>query len=176
MADQVKGRDLSRFSKGVRTGIKLHRHIDHFTDTHSLNVDARRNIRPQMGKYAGVVLDVFQDHFLAKHWTRYHSMPLHKYVEEVYSLLTTRSAEMPERTQFLFGYMKEQDWLGNYATVQGIDRALQGLARRAVNGAQMTHAKEVLVDNYEMLETNFSTFFPAVQTECARFLRKARQV
>lgn len=172
MGDQVKGRDLSRFSPGVRTGLQLHRRIDHFTDTHSLTREARKLLQPSMRKYAGVVLDVFYDHFLATSWTKHHHLPLEEFVQDAYDLIERRSEELPERTRFLFGYMKEQDWLGNYVEIDGIERALQGLSRRAVNGAQMAHSKAELLNNYDVLSNNFDVFFPLIKEECKHFLNK----
>ena len=74
MADQIKGRDLSSYGHNVRNGIILHRMIDHFTDTHVVSGEARAILRPSMGKYAGVVLDVFYDHFLATKWNDHHDV------------------------------------------------------------------------------------------------------
>jgi len=171
MADQVKGRDLSRFEETVRNGIVLHRMIDHFTDTNAVSGKARTILRGSMGKYAGVVLDVFYDHFLATKWKDHHHTELSEYIGHVYHLLSGRTEEMPEHTQILFNYMKKNDWLGGYANIEGIERTLVGLSSRVKQGGQMAHSKVELVNNYDELSDNFDEFFPLLKEECRDFLK-----
>lgn len=170
MADQVKGRDLSRFEETVRHGIVLHRMIDHFTDTNAVSGKARAILRGSMGKYAGIVLDVFYDHFLATKWKDHHQTEYSEYVGNIYHLLSGRTEEMPEHTQVLFKYMKKNDWLGGYANIEGIERTLVGLSSRVKQGGQMAYSKVVLVNNYDELSDNFDEFFPLLKEECRAFL------
>ena len=86
MADFVKGNPEARlrtilppevvasgiFPELIR-GIQLHRHIDHFTDTHPIVERTKARLRPEFRKYAGVISDMFYDHFLAAEWTAYSS-------------------------------------------------------------------------------------------------------
>ena len=166
MGDQVKGRDLSRFSNGIKKGILLHRRIDHFTDTHEVTAKTRKALHPSMGKYAGVVLDVFYDHFLAINWLAHHSDALEEFVLRTYDLIDQRSEELPEKTKYLFRFMKRQDWLNSYVQVDGIERALIGLSRRAKNGERMANSRAVLIDNYDDISKSFDQFFPLLKQEC----------
>ena len=170
MADQIKGRDLSNYSESVRIGIQLHRGIDHFTDTSEINKLCRDLIRPTMGKYAGVVLDVFYDHFLAKNWNSHHSIELNEFVSSTYDFIESRKHEMPPRTQDLFQYMQKQNWLSNYAHIEGIERALIGLSRRAKHGEQMANSKAELINNYDEINDKFDEFFPLIKDFCRDFL------
>ena len=68
MADAVKGRDLSGWSAGLQTGIRMHRRIDSYTDNHPLTLLGRERLRAHCGKYAGVALDLFYDHAIASRW------------------------------------------------------------------------------------------------------------
>lgn len=171
MADQIKGRDLSSYGHNVRNGIILHRMIDHFTDTHGVSGEARAILRPSMGKYAGVVLDVFYDHFLATKWNDHHDVEYAVFVEKAYLSLSDRTDEMPEHTSLLFHYMKKNDWLGGYAHVDGIERALTGLASRVQQGEQMARSKAELLKYYDELSNNFDKFFPLLKDECHLFLK-----
>jgi len=170
MADNIKGRDLSRFSDGVRRGIQLHRNIDHFTDTHAISGEGRKILRGSMGKYSGVVLDVFYDHFLAVSWNTHHKVPLELFIQNSYAFIEGRKDEMPEKTIYLFQHMKQHDWLGSYAAIDGIARALTGLSRRVSHGEQMAYSRDVLIDNYDELSNNFDMFFPHLVENCHSFL------
>jgi acyl carrier protein phosphodiesterase len=54
----------------VQKGIILHRAIDTFTDAHPF-LDKAKKLHSRYHHYAGVIVDVFYDHFLAKNWVTY---------------------------------------------------------------------------------------------------------
>jgi len=162
MADAVKGRDLSRFDPPVEHGIRLHRAIDSFTDTHPLQHLGRERAHAHAGRYASVVMDLYYDHLLAVNWRDLHPDPLPDFARRMYALLTQHQHLMPERTQRMLPYMVEGDWLTSYATIGGIGRALAGLARRVPEGAPMVGAEKVLHDHLTEYTVEFMEFLPAI--------------
>src|SRR5450432_1821563 len=71
IGDFVKGKNLTeRFDTDVAKGIALHREIDWFTDTHIVVKQSKDRLRPKYRHYAGVIVDIFYDHFLAKNWDK----------------------------------------------------------------------------------------------------------
>jgi acyl carrier protein phosphodiesterase len=164
MADAVKGRDLGRFTPGLEQGIRLHRAIDVFTDEHPLTRSGRERLREHAGKYAGVALDVFYDHILAISWAELHPEPLPLFVERMYTVLQQHAAWMPERTRGMLPYMVQGDWLGSYARVEGIGRALAGLSRRVPAGSALFGAEAVLERHLD-----------AYRAEGLAFLREVEQ-
>src|SRR5262245_27221828 len=71
LGDCVKGSDLTKFSEAVGAGIRLHRRIDAFSDTHPVVGASKRRIGEANRRYAGPLVDLFYDHFLAASWHRY---------------------------------------------------------------------------------------------------------
>ena len=65
ISDFVKGRRQYDYPAGIQKGIRLHRAIDQFTDTHPVNQEAKLLFRPAYRLYAGAMVDVVYDHFLA---------------------------------------------------------------------------------------------------------------
>ena len=63
LGDFVKGRIDGRFSDPVCTGIRLHRAIDNYTDKHPLFRASRARISARRRRFAGIMVDVFYDHF-----------------------------------------------------------------------------------------------------------------
>jgi acyl carrier protein phosphodiesterase len=53
-----------------------------------------------------------------------------------------------------------QDWLGNYATEDGIHRSLTGLSRRASFPSNMEESLPALAEQGEAIANDFKTFFP----------------
>ena len=163
MGDGVKGRDLQRFTPGIREGIRLHRRIDSFTDRHPLALQGRERLRPHAGRWSGVVLDIFFDHVLAVEWADLHDEPLDAFVERMYGLLPLYQQHMPPRIRHMLPDMIAGDWLRSYATLEGIGRALDGLSRRVTAGAPMRGAERVVERHYEAYKSEFLEFLPDLQ-------------
>jgi acyl carrier protein phosphodiesterase len=163
IADHIKGSQLLAQPVGVQEGIKLHRSIDHFTDHHPVTEQGKERLRNTVGKYAPVALDVIYDHYLASTWSRYSHETLSDFLIRTYVLLDGRMNEMPPRTQYMYQYMRRDDWLGNYQYPEGVHRALTGLSRRTKFESHLDKAVEVMNDNYEYFSDGFSEFFPLLQ-------------
>jgi acyl carrier protein phosphodiesterase len=65
ISDFVKGKQKFTYPAAIRQGIVLHRAIDTFTDTHAITRQAKVFFREPYGLYAGPLVDVAYDHFLA---------------------------------------------------------------------------------------------------------------
>ena len=69
--DFVRGVDLQTLDPRVRRGIDQHRAIDRFVDGHEVHRRSRARFGEAWRRFAGVALDVFYDHFLARDWAQY---------------------------------------------------------------------------------------------------------
>ncbi|WP_292900675.1 acyl carrier protein phosphodiesterase [Nonlabens sp.] len=159
IADAVKGKDFSRFPIRVAQGIILHRHIDTFTDTHPVVRKSKDLIRGTYGHWSGVIVDMYYDHFLAANWLDFHEMPLSDYVQGFYKDLQEQHDILPERVQRFLPYMIEQNWLYNYATVEGISRIFEQMNHRTKGKSNMNFAPIELLKYYQELEKHFRIFF-----------------
>ena len=81
------------------------------------------------------------------------------YTENIYQLLSDNFDALPKRTQYLLPFMKEQNWLFNYRTIEGISKILWGMNKRTKGISQMDLAKEDLIKNYDDFEEDFTLFF-----------------
>lgn len=175
IADSVPGRQLENYPPAVQTGIRLHRAIDTFTDQHLVVRRSTQRLRAAgHGKYAGVISDMFLDHFLARNFREFSTESLPGFTRRVYALLTARETEMPPRVQHFFPHMAQHNWLLTYAETEGIGRALSGLSRRASAGSGMETAATELVANYAEYEADFRAFFPELQKHVAEQLGEVK--
>ncbi|MGD8477947.1 MAG: ACP phosphodiesterase [Burkholderiales bacterium] len=154
---------VSRYGPQITNAIALHRRIDSYTDTHPVVVASRNRVSRQRRRFAGVMIDVFYDHFLARYWQEFHDEPLEDFTSGFYEILLRRHAELPERLQHMAPSMAQLDWLGSYAQVQSIDTALNRMSQRLRrrDNALLDSAEE-LVENYIELENDFRRFMPEV--------------
>lgn len=161
IGDFVKGRNLyARYEPAVAAGIELHRAIDVFTDQHPAVKSSKQRLQPVYRHYAGVLVDIFYDHFLARQWSLLHPQLLPDFAEHVYRLMEKYHHTLPEKVKYMLTFMTRDDWLTNYARLEGIDRALKGMARRTRHISHMEMAVTDLQDHYLAFKEEFNTFIP----------------
>lgn len=159
IADAVKGKNFDAYSPGVIQGIKMHREIDAYTDSHQITKQSAARLMPRYRKYAGVLVDVFYDHFLAANWAQYHDESLADFAENVYQIMQNQLLDLPPKTQHMLPYMIQHNWLVNYSKIEGIQRTLTGMASRTSFVSNMQFATEELAFYYQDFDQEFKLFF-----------------
>ena len=159
MADGIRGKHFESYPIDVQKGIVLHRAIDTFTDAHPIFRQSTKKLHEKYHHYAGVIVDVFYDHFLAKNWTTYSNEKLDLFVERFYQSLHNNPAILSERTKGMMPYMIEHNWLVSYQTVEGINRILTQMDHRTQNESKMRFATNELSEFYPEFEEEFTNFF-----------------
>ena len=171
IADAIRGTQIKSFPDEIIQGIKLHRFIDSYTDTHPVVEKSKERLRPIYRKYSSVIVDIYYDHFLAANWERYSPIPLNQYVGNIYSLLQKDYDIFPLGMKAMFLRMTEQNWLLNYKEKAGIEVAFQGLARRATFPSKMEYAGEELITHYAAFEEEFQIYFPILMEGVKKFIQ-----
>ncbi|HQC80921.1 MAG TPA: acyl carrier protein phosphodiesterase [Accumulibacter sp.] len=172
LGDFVKGPLVSPptgCNETVLSGIRLHRRIDSFADTHPAFLRSRRRVSVERRRYSGIMIDMFYDHFLAKHWHRYSPTPLEVFSADVYALLARHC--LPERLAAILPAMRRENWLTAYRDPLAVVRALDQMARFRLRGEDgLTGAGGELLANAPAFEQDFLAFFPeaVVFAECFR--------
>ena len=170
IADGIKGKRYLNYPAGISKGIILHRNIDTFTDAHPIVHQSTARLHKNYSHYSGVIVDILYDHFLAKNWGTYCSQPLDEYVEDFYELLRENFTSLPARIQRMMPYMIADNWLFNYATVEGIGRILAQMNIRTKGVVQMDQAVTELVEYYDEFEAEFTSFFEELRDFCKQKL------
>lgn len=159
IADGIHGQPPEDLPGEVKKGIVLHRFIDTYTDAHPIFRQSTKRLHPYYHHYSGVIIDIFYDHFLAKNWNEYHCESLQDYTNGFYTLLQENGTILPEKTKGMVPYMIKQDWLGSYASIEGIGSILKQMDRRTANKSGMGNAVNQLTEFYEDFEEEFRVFF-----------------
>ena len=160
IADAVRGKQLLQFPERVQEGILLHRQIDAFTDRHAVVAQTKNRLRPEYGKYAPVIADMFYDHFLAVNFREISGQDLQTFTQQTYMVLQANFNLMPDRVQQFLPHMMQHNWLLSYSRLQGINQALTGLSRRTSFYSSMETAAQELERNYPLYAADFNQFFP----------------
>ncbi len=162
IGDYVKGFELGRFNERVRKGIMLHRHIDSFTDTNIIVKRSKTRILEKYHKYAGIIIDIFYDHFLVSNWPDYSPVPLDEYVSKVHKTLTTYVDMLPEGVKLFLPSFIQNNWIQKYSTIEGIEDVLHKMSARTTLPEETAYAIKVLREEYQKFDAEFSSFFPTI--------------
>ncbi len=160
IGDFVKGKQIDKFAEKIQHGIRLHREIDFFTDTHKIHLKSQYKLKATYRHYSGVIVDMFYDHFLAADWSKYSTKDLLTFTYEVYNTLKNHHHILPARVKEMLTYMVSSNWLYHYSKVEGIHRALSGMSHRTKFKSGMENASEDLKKNYSEFQLEFKQFFP----------------
>jgi acyl carrier protein phosphodiesterase len=163
IADAVKGSAYNNFPKEIQQGILLHRKIDSFTDSHPIVELSKQRLRERYRKYAPVIVDIYYDHYLAINWKDYSEIELAVFVENIYSIIKSNHSTLPTKSAKFTNYMLEHNILVGYSKLEGIEKVLYGMSRRAKFQSNMEHAINDLKQHFNLFENEFKVFFPELQ-------------
>jgi acyl carrier protein phosphodiesterase len=168
MADGIRGNDYLQFQEDIKKGIILHRHIDTFTDSHPIYRQSKHRLHNKYGHYAGVIMDIVYDHFLAKNWKNYLDENLEDYAARFYQSLKDNYEVLTPKTQNLLPFMTERNWLVSYATIAGLEMILFQMDYRTKHRANMQEAIVELEEFYPEFENEFTLFFEELRDFCRK--------
>lgn len=157
--DFVKGPLAGRWPAAIEAGIALHRRIDAFTDSHPLQAQARARFPAERRRVAGIFLDLFFDHCLARDWQRYSEQSLDRFTNRVYQVLAAE-VQLPGNLQHMAPRMAAQDWLGSYRDFEVLGHVIAGMSRRLSRPGLLDGGLDDLRRLYEPLSDDFSAFYP----------------
>ncbi|MBW4622122.1 MAG: DUF479 domain-containing protein [Cyanosarcina radialis HA8281-LM2] len=160
LGDFVKGSVKHLYTEEIRRGIDLHRKIDIYTDSHDVVRSSKSFIHPDRRKFAGIIIDIFYDHFLAKNWREYSKVSLPEFTNYVYQVLEANRNTLPDSLQRILPHLIVEDWLTSYREFSGIDRTLKRMSARIKRANNLGDAIEDLQTNYQQFESDFRAFFP----------------
>ena len=161
LADFVRGRAIEDYPGPIRQGIRLHVQIDCFTDNHPVVAAARKRFEPPFRRYAGILIDLAFDHFLAVEWDKYSpGAALDEFAQDAYRLLETAPSNRPERMARVVAAMRRENWLLSYRDLEGIERALCRLSFRLSRANPLAQAGRPIRENYDALRSDFARFHP----------------
>jgi acyl carrier protein phosphodiesterase len=164
IADHVKGSDILKYSENIRKGISMHRAIDTFTDQHPVVKQSIARLRADFRKYAGVIVDMYYDHYLSAQWNEYSHTDLDSFTKTRYDILNTFQSVLPARSARLLFYMEKQNWLLSYGSFDGLQQAFNGMSRRTTFESRMELAVVNLKAGYPEFRHEFRQFFPELQS------------
>lgn len=159
IGDFVKGNRYLNYPEQVAYGIRLHRRIDSFTDQHDAVRDCIHLLRPGYGKYAGIVADVFFDHFLAHNWNDYSVYTLRSFAKNAHAIFLSNFGLLPMRVKQFLPFLIHHRRLESYAKRENLLPVLDIMSKRTSLPSNSEWAIQMLIQEYDQFEGLFRSFF-----------------
>jgi acyl carrier protein phosphodiesterase len=159
IADHLRGNNFNDYSPGIVEGIKLHRRIDEFTDSHPLFKESKRIFYEGFEKHSGILVDIYFDHLLARDFASYSEDTLKEHCDKVYEVYRSNLNLLPLDSQRFLSYVLQNNIYMAYAEEKGIEKVLFHLSQRIKHGVQLNDSLPVFQANREKLKNNFTEFF-----------------
>lgn len=160
IGDYVKGAHFKKYSESIRKGILLHRGIDLFTDRNKTVKKSKSLLKKKYGKYSGIIIDIFYDHFLAKNWHKFSSQSLKDYTQNLHKILNKYFEILPVEVKKFIPSFINKDWIKTYKSIEGVEKVLIRMSSVTTLPDETDYAINVLRYNYNEIEDDFLNFFP----------------
>jgi acyl carrier protein phosphodiesterase len=164
LGDFVRGpAQAARLPAPVIVGVRLHRAIDVYTDAHPEVLAAKALLPPPYRRYAGILLDMWFDHCLARDFGHWSGQPLPAYSDALRALLWQHDALLPPSLRRFRAYMESHGLPAGYADDAVLGEALVGIGQRLSRANPLDSALPVLLQREAELQRRFESFFPQLQ-------------
>jgi acyl carrier protein phosphodiesterase len=171
LADVLRREPRGVMGPSFEAGRCCHTAIDRFTDTHPIVHRSKMRIIPSHRRYAGILVDMFYDHFLAKNWEQFHESTLRDFTRQFQTEATGRRHQLPEDGADLIEYLVREDRLYSYRKLDGIEAALQRMSLRLTmrwkKSVRLQDAVPPVRLDGEEMEKDFLEFFPQLMAYVA---------
>ena len=160
LGDYVKGRLKGEYPHAVERGIRLHRAIDAFTDSHPIVKRSHLRFDRAFYRYGGIMTDIIYDYFLARSWQRYHHTALHQFSRQTLATLLAYRHTLPGRANRTAVRMYEMNALAGYGSEAYIERSFIYLSNRLTRRNPLDLGFLQFLEHRHALKGDFADFYP----------------
>lgn len=171
IADHIKMAQANGMPEEIIAGIKIHRRIDTYTDSHPLFIKNKRHFYNGFERYSGVLLDIYFDYLLAKNFHLFSDVNLSEYTQNIYSVLQRNHQHLPVSSQRFLQYVLQNNTFFEYSKIEGIELVLKHLSYRINHGVWLNESVPLFLEQEEKIESDFVEFMNDVISEIKKELQ-----
>lgn len=168
IADWVRGTIATleqRFPLGIVYGIKIHRFVDSFTDSHPIAHQSTQRFKHDFGRYAGIITDVAYDYFLAKNFKEFCSTPLQEFANNFYQTCLDNYDLLPQNVKEIVPHLILSNRLASYQSLEGLSSALKTMEYQTSLPKKTPLAIQIIKDNLSAFENEFWEFWSIIKLQ-----------
>jgi acyl carrier protein phosphodiesterase len=162
--DFVKGSRFSHYNEVIQNGILLHRQIDFYLDQHLAVKQLLHTLYGDLPKVAGIAVDLYFDHLLAKNWRNYHSAEYVTFLADFYSHNADFEHQLTEEFKQFITAFRDRKWLNHYPTHFGLAKSCEGVSRRISFANKLADAPDVYYKHEQAIEQVFQGYMTDAET------------
>ncbi len=161
--DYYKGPVGNNIPDDVARGVRLHRAIDAFTDSHHHVAELRRAFPEGLRRYAGILIDLGFDHYLTRHWQRFSNDTLPEFNATVLQTLQGRSDTLSVNSRRMLDRLAEYDILNRYHDWRSVTGSAERIGERFRRGNPLVAIESQVDPLRRPIEQTFLAFYPELQ-------------
>ena len=162
LGDFIKGPLVAEQHAPFYTGLLLHRRIDAYLDGLEEFRKMLSSFAPPHRRFAGILLDILFDHYLASEWPDDAKLPLEEFCESFYRELNNHYQELPESAQRFANRAQATRWLQSYRNFDNLHPMLQRVSQRFTREVALHDAIPHLEQHYDFYQAGYRLIFPQV--------------
>lgn len=166
IGDWIKGSLPGVLPEDIAKGVALHRAIDNFAESQPAFRRSRSRISMGRRRYAGVLVDVFYDHLLARNWAAIHHGALDEYCTTVYRSIADRLNDLPISSHSGLILMAKENWLSSYAQIEGIADVLTRMSLRARQPNPLANGEQEFLADVDGFTSDFYEWLDDTRCFC----------
>ena len=156
--DFVKGRNFNHFSSKIREGIVLHRKIDTYIDQHKDVLELKLILYQDLPKVAGIAVDLFFDHLLARNWEKHHTEQYELFLNDFYQHNSDFETDLSTEFRHFIALFRDMKWLNHYPTSFGLEKSCEGVSKRISFPNKLAESPEVFYKQEKVIEEVFQNY------------------
>lgn len=154
-------------------GVRMHREIDRYTDSHPVVAKARRLISQERRLLSGIIIDIAFDYYLTRHWEKFSDEPIETTISRGYATMSmVASTGLSQTTQRIVSHMRALDWLTVYGTLEGQALTFQRVSRMSDAVSGLVGAEEEVVKQDADFDKLFLEFYPDLQQNTVQWVEQ----
>jgi len=167
LADPLKGRLWEDASIDMINGMKTHKIIDSYTDSHEIVSCSKRRLR-EKGLLKPVIIDLTYDYFLTKNWDEFCKTSINEFSKDFYFQANQRTTDLPLHASIPVYNMIDRDLLNKYHSLNQLKTSFERMDKRLSPRLKQRETAisyfDSVVKNIDYLEKDFLEFFPQLCT------------
>lgn len=164
--DFIKGSVKKLENKKLKNAVILHRQIDNFIDNNNEVLKLKLDLYKELPKVAGIAIDLYFDHLLAKNWNKYHKQSLKDYLDDFFDQVPQLIYQFEEKKQIIFhpffkqliSRIHKENWILNYKNREGLLFACTGLSKRISFENNLNEGHIVFLKHQDKILKTFEEF------------------
>ena len=163
LPDLMPSAELRHLPPEFHRGMEQHHRIDAFTDAHPVVHRSMRRFEAPHRRYAGILTDVYYDHFLSRAWDVFCPVPLREFVAHFFEGYDYYRAELPAEACTRLEQIRRAGWLCSYGELENVADVLRRMGHRFRKPCDLASSMVAFERHYGDFQADFNEFFPELQ-------------